>query len=157
MKAPFQQNYTKSQEEDEEEMVEANHFFQEDELPTFLTEEDQFSRDSFIPDDQQFVLSSDDLWADRTEEHQRGYHNALNHLQKQYNLRNINVLVTIIQKRKNLQKDTPSKESPPTCENKDKAIITQNRDRTNEASTRNVRKDKEMQTQSQKKETQAKG
>jgi len=53
-------------------MVEANHFFQEDELPNFLIEEDQFSEDSFIPDDQQFVLASEDLWGDSIEEYQRG-------------------------------------------------------------------------------------
>lgn len=83
-------------------------------MPTFLTEEDQFSEDSFIPNDQQFVLESEDVWAARTEEYQRGYQNALNHLQKQYNLRNKNVPVTLTQKRKNLQKDAPSKETTPT-------------------------------------------
>ena len=68
VRAPFQQNYTEGQEEDEEEIVEANHFFQEYELPTFLIEEDQFSEDSLILSDQQFVFASKDLWVVQTEE-----------------------------------------------------------------------------------------
>ena len=105
----FQQNYTKGQEEDEKEIVEANHFFEEDELPTFLTEEGQFSQESFIPSDQQLILTNDDLWAMKIEEYQRGYQNALSHLQKQYNLRSRNVPVTLNQKRKNVQKGAQDK------------------------------------------------
>lgn len=93
--------------------MEANHFFQEDELPTFLTEEDQFFEDSLILSDQQLVLASDDLWDVQTEEYQRGYQNALSHLQKKYNLRNRIVPVTLTQERQNVQKDTPSKELAP--------------------------------------------
>lgn len=82
--------------------MEANHFFEEDELPTFLIEEDQFSEDSLILSDQQLV--SEDLWVVQTEEYQRGYQNSLSHLQKWYNLRNKNVPVTLNQKRQNLHK-----------------------------------------------------
>lgn len=45
IRTPFQQNYTQGLKEDEEEIAEANHFFEEDELPNFLTEEDQFSQE----------------------------------------------------------------------------------------------------------------
>lgn len=137
--------------------MEANHFFREDELPTFLIEEDQFSEDSLIPSDQQFVLASDDLWAIQTEEYQRGYLNALSHIQKQCKLRNRNVPVTLTQKRQNVQKDTPSKETALVGQNKEKDIVILNQDRTNEASTSNVRKDKDLQTESHKKDSQAKG
>jgi len=103
VRAPFQKNYTEGQDEDEEDIVEVNHFFQEDELRTFLTEEDQFFEDSLIPRDQKFVLASDYLWVVKTEEYQRGYQNTHSHIQKQWNLWNINVPITLTQKRQNVQ------------------------------------------------------
>ena len=41
--------------------------------PTFLIEEDHFSKYSLIPSDQQFVFASEDLWDVQIEEYQRGY------------------------------------------------------------------------------------
>lgn len=93
----------------------------------------------------------------KTEEYQTGYQNSLSHLKKKYNLRNINVHVTLNQKRQNLQKDTPSKEAAPPNQNKEKEVVILSRDKTNEQSTNNVRKDKEFKSESHKKESQAKG
>ena len=103
------------------------------------------------------MFVSKDLWDVQSKEYQRGFQNALSHLQKQYNLRNRNVPVTLTQKRQNLQKDAPSKETTPAGQNKYKDIVIMNQDRTDEASTSNVRKDKEFQTESRRKEPQDKG
>lgn len=72
-------------------------------------------------------------------------------------MRNRNVPVILTQKRQYLQKDAPSKETTPAGQNKDKDIVILNQDRTNEASTSNVRKDKELKNESHRKEPQAKG
>lgn len=113
IRKPFQQNYTQGSKYDEEEIAEANHLFEEDESPTFLIEEGQFFQEPITPSDQQIVLANDDSWAMQTREYQRGYQNSLNHLQKQYNLRSINVPITLHQKRQNVLKDTPDKEATP--------------------------------------------
>ena len=83
VRTPFKQNCTQGLKEDEEYITEANHFFEEDELPTFLTKEYHFSQESLIPINQHRVLANDDLWEIQTKEYQRGYQNALSHLHKQ--------------------------------------------------------------------------
>lgn len=61
MRTTFQQNYTQGWEEDkEEDIYEANHLFEEDQIPIFLTKEDQFSQDYLVPSDQKVVLANDD-------------------------------------------------------------------------------------------------
>lgn len=81
------------------------------------------------------------------EEYQRGYHNSLYHMQKKYNLRRRNVHVTLNKKRQSAQRDAQDKETILVDQNKEKEIVILSRDKTNEASTNNTRKDKEIQSE----------
>lgn len=40
-------------------MGEENHFFTPDDLPTYITEEEEIVRNSIIPQDENYILSND--------------------------------------------------------------------------------------------------
>ena len=78
MKPPFQQNFVSQELEDEGDNVgEENHFFTPDDLPTYITEEEELVSNSIIPKDEHYILSNDAILEEESEEYQRGYLHAL--------------------------------------------------------------------------------
>lgn len=78
MKPPFQQNFVSQESEDEGDNVgEENHFFTPDDMPTYITEEDELVSNSVFPQDEHYILSNDMVLEEESEEYQRGYLNAL--------------------------------------------------------------------------------
>ena len=62
MKPPFQQNFVSQESEDEGDNVgEENHFFFPDDMPTYITEEDELVSNSVFPQDEHYILSSDTI------------------------------------------------------------------------------------------------
>jgi len=90
MKPPFQQNFVSPESEDEGDNVgEENHFFTPDDMPTYITEEDELVSNSGFPQDEHYILSNDMILEEESEEYQRGYLNALSAQQgQQRQLRN---------------------------------------------------------------------
>lgn len=83
VKTPLQQNFVSQESEDEGDIVgEENHFFTPDDLPTYVTEEEEFVRNSIIHQDDNYILSNDPALEEESEEYQRGYLNALSAQQK---------------------------------------------------------------------------
>ena len=78
IKPPLQQNFVSQESEDEGDTIgEENHFFTPDDLPTYITEEEEFVRNSIIHQDENYILSNDAALEEESEEYQRGYLNAL--------------------------------------------------------------------------------
>jgi len=103
--------------EDEGDTVgEENHFFTPDDLPTYITEEEELVRNSIIPQDEHYILSNDAALEEESEEYQRGYLNALSAQQRQ--LRNRVVPINPIQKRT----DTSAKNGSAAPQKKGKEI-----------------------------------
>eukprot|EP00253_Pinus_taeda_P004872 PITA_04872 len=73
---------------------EQNHFFTPDDLPIYITEEDEYGESSGAQQDKDFILANDANLYD----YQRGYLNPLSSQQKQYSLRNRDVSINPIQK-----------------------------------------------------------
>lgn len=92
--------------EDADVVGDQNHFFTPDDLPVYITEEEEYGESSGAQQDEDFILANDaDL-----DDYQRGYLNALSTQQKQYSLRNRDVPINPIQKRK--EATTPKTDSP---------------------------------------------
>lgn len=105
---PFQQNYVTQESEDEGEGPgEENHFFTPDDMPTYITEEEELVSNAYTPQDEHYILSNDVVLQDESEEYQRGYLHALSAQQgQQRQLRNRTVPIHPIQKRaENLAKN----------------------------------------------------
>ena len=101
IKPPFQQNYVTQESEDEGENVgEENHFFTPDDLPTYITEEEELIGNAYTPQDEHYILSNDVVLQEESEEYQRGYLHALSAQQgQQRQLRNRTIPINPIQKR----------------------------------------------------------
>ena len=56
---------------------EENHLFTPDELPTYLTEEEECAVSSATHQDMDFILASDTVLEEESEEYQRGNINAM--------------------------------------------------------------------------------
>jgi hypothetical protein len=65
------------------------HCCDDTETNVFLTKEEH---DQFMDANDKFMQDNDDMLSLETEEFRKGYHNAIMHLQKQYNLRSKKVL-----------------------------------------------------------------
>ena len=78
MKTPLQQNFVHDPESDEEENVigEENHFFAPDDMPIFITE-DEYSENSTVQRDENFILANETVLEEDSDEYQSGYMNAL--------------------------------------------------------------------------------
>ena len=55
---------------------EENHFFTPDDLPTYITEEEECAVSLAAHKDVDFILASDTILEEESEEYQRGYMNA---------------------------------------------------------------------------------
>eukprot|EP00253_Pinus_taeda_P025553 PITA_25553 len=105
---PFHQNYVTQESDDEGEGVgEENHFFTPDDLPTYITEEEELIGNSYTPQDEHYILSNDVVLQDESEDYQRGYLHTLSANQgQQRQLRNRTIPINPIQKRaENLAKN----------------------------------------------------
>ena len=109
-------------ESDEEGKVigEENHLFTLDDLPTYITEEEEYAESSAAHKDANFILASDAVSEEESEEYQRGYMNAPSAQQWQYSLRNRDVPVNPIQKRKEV---SASKNDSLVAQNKGKEAL----------------------------------
>jgi len=56
---------------------EENHLFTLDELPTYITEEEECAVNSAAHEDANLILASDTVLQEESEEYQRGYMNSL--------------------------------------------------------------------------------
>lgn len=69
-------------------------------MPTFVTEDDEYAGISAMQDDGDFILANDTALEEELDEYQRGYMHAVSTQQHQYSLRNRNVPINTVQKRK---------------------------------------------------------
>lgn len=69
-------------------------------MPTFITEDDEYAKSSTVQQDVDFILANDTALEEESDEYQRGYMHALSAQQRQYSLRNRNVPINPILKRK---------------------------------------------------------
>lgn len=87
--------------DDDDPLFETNHFFIADGAPIFLTEDEEYIvATPDIQGDEYFILANEVVLEEESDDYQRGYMNALSAQQRQYSLRNINVTINPIQKRK---------------------------------------------------------
>ena len=86
-------------------------------MPTYITEEEEFVRNSIVHQDENYILSNDAALEEESEEYQRGYLNALSAQQRQ--LRNRAVPINPIQKKK----DTSTKNDSASPQTNGKEII----------------------------------
>ena len=101
-------------------MGEENHFFTPDDLPTYITEEEELVSNSTFPQDEHYILSNDAALQEESEEYQRGYLHALSAQQgQQRQLRNRAVPINPIQKRK----DTSAKNNSASPNTTGKDIV----------------------------------
>jgi len=79
VQTPLQQNFLHGPDSDEDRNVigEENHLFTPDEMPTYVTEEEECAVSSAVHKDVDFILASDTILEEESEEYQRGYRNAL--------------------------------------------------------------------------------
>ena len=69
-------------------------------MPIFITEDEEYSESSAVQKDKDFILANETALEEESDEYQRGYTNALTSQQRKYSLRNIDVTINPIQKRK---------------------------------------------------------
>lgn len=102
VKTPLQQNYVHrmESEDDDDLVVEANHFFTADGLPIFLTENEEYLEVSHVQTDEDVILANEGVLEDELDDYQRRYMNALTAQQKQYSLRSRDVPISLVQKEK---------------------------------------------------------
>ena len=79
---------------------EENHLFAPDELPTYITEEEECAVNSATHQDTDYILANETVLEEESDEYQRGYMNALSTQQQRYSLRNRDVPVKTIEKKK---------------------------------------------------------
>jgi len=79
VKTPLQHNFVHGLELDDEGNIigEENHFFIPDDMPIFITEDEEYSRNSAIQRDKNFILANETVPEEESDEYQRGYMNAL--------------------------------------------------------------------------------
>ena len=79
MKAPLQQNFVHGPESDDDENIigEENHFFTLDDLPIYITEDEEYSESPTVQKDEDFILANETILEEESEEYQRGYMNSL--------------------------------------------------------------------------------
>ena len=111
------------EEEDEEDLViETNHFFTVDGMPIFLTEDEEYVEVLDIQKDEDYILANDVVLEVESDDYQRGYMNVLTTQQRQYSLRRRDVPVNPIQKIKDVQ----SKNDSSNIQNKGKELVDPN-------------------------------
>ena len=64
-------------EDDEDQVVETNHFFTADGMPIFLTEDEEYVEVPYIQREEDYILSNDVVLEAESDDYQRGYMNAL--------------------------------------------------------------------------------
>lgn len=89
-------------------------------MPIYITEDEEYAESSAVHRDEDFILANDAALEEESDEYQRGYMNALSAQQKQYSLRNRDVPVNPIQKRK--EASAPKNDSP-VAQKKAKEIV----------------------------------
>lgn len=66
------------EEEDEDDLViETNHFFTADGMPIFLIEDEEYTEVPYIQRDEDYILENDVVLEAESDDYQRGYMNAL--------------------------------------------------------------------------------
>ena len=75
----MQQNYVQGMEEEEEDnlVIETNHFFIADGMPIFLTKDEEYAEVPDIQRDEDYILENDVVLEVESDDYQRGYMNAL--------------------------------------------------------------------------------
>ena len=79
-------------------------------MPTFITEDEEYAENSAVQKDEDFILANEAALEEESDEYQRGYMNALSAQQRQYSLRNRDVPINPIQKRKEVS--APKNDAP---------------------------------------------
>lgn len=94
----MQQNFVHGPESDDEENVigEENPFFTLDDMPIFITEDEEYSENSAVQRDENFILANETVLEEESDEYQRGYMNALSAQQRKYSLRSRDVSINPI-------------------------------------------------------------
>ena len=78
------QNFVSQDSDDDDDVIgEKNHFFTPDDLPIYITEDEQYAESSAAQKDEDFILANDVALEEESDEYQRGYMNALSAQQKQ--------------------------------------------------------------------------
>lgn len=80
IRTPLQQNYVQGMEgedDDEDLVIEANHFFTTDGMPIFLTKDEEYMEVQDIQRDEAYILENDAVLEAEYDDYQRGYMNAL--------------------------------------------------------------------------------
>ena len=99
IKTPLLQNFVSQYSDDDDDVAgEQNHFFTPDDLPIYITEDEEYGKSSAVQKDEYFILANDAYLEEESDDYQRGYLNALSAQQKQYSLRNRDVPINPIQK-----------------------------------------------------------
>ena len=89
MKTPLQQNFVHRLESDDDENIigEENHFLAPDDLPIYITEDEEYSESPAVHKDEDFILANATILEEESDEYQREYMNTLTAKQRQYSLR----------------------------------------------------------------------
>lgn len=98
-------------------MGEENHFFTPDDLPIYITEDEEYSESPVVQKDEDFILANEIVLEEESYEYQRGYMNALTVQQRKYSLRSRDVPINPIQK---MNEATPPKNDSPYVQKKGK-------------------------------------
>lgn len=79
MKTPLQQNFIHGSESNDEENVirEENHFFTPNDMPIFITKDEEYIENLAVQKDENFILENETTLEEESDEYQRGYMNAL--------------------------------------------------------------------------------
>jgi len=79
VKTPLQHNFVHGPESNDDENIigEENHFFTPDDLPIYITEDDEYSESAAVQKDEDFILANETILEEESNEYQRGYMNAL--------------------------------------------------------------------------------
>jgi len=119
----LQQNFVHGPESDEEGNIigEENHLFTPDELPIYITEEEECTVNSATHQDTDFILANETVLEEESKEYQRGYMNSLSTQQQRYYLQNRDVPAKKIQKRK--EDETTKKDLSATQRKGKEAVV----------------------------------
>ena len=110
---------------------EENHFFTPDDMPIYITEDEEYSENPAERGDENFILANETVLAEESDEYKRGCMNSLSAHQRKYSLRNRDVPMNPIQKRKEA---AVSKNDPPNVQKKGKETADPNTKKTTSAS-----------------------
>lgn len=133
VKTHLHQNYVNGigSEDDDDLVVEANHFFTANGFPIFPTKDEEYSEVPDVQKDEDYILENEAFLEDESDDYQQGYMNTLTSQQKQYLLRSRDVQVSPVQKRKEAQSkndssNIPKKRKEPTDPTSSKGPSTNN-------------------------------